>query len=449
MTYSTASADIIQRTEALCPVCKRRLPAAYQEREHGIYLERHCPEHGEFAVLVWRKYYDFARWIEGAPPLQAGENPACPNGCGLCDEHKQATCCVLLPITARCNLCCRYCFADPNQAADPPFEQVTAWLRELTVPRQTLVQLSGGEPTLRDDLCAIVAAAKGAGCAYVQLNSNGIRLAEDEALVESLAKAGLSFVFLQFDGTDERVYETLRGRPLLELKRRAIANCARYFIGVTLVPTIVPGVNTDQVGDIIQFALEHSPAVRGVHFQPLSYFGRSPLLPAVAPRYTLDELLHDIVGQSNGLLHEEDFSPSRCDHPLCGLHGDFMTLPGNGLKALHRRDQTNPACCCGPQAAAKNRAFVGRRWQRSPEQEVCCPEASVTPDLTDMAQFTARVASHGFTITAMAFQDAATLDIARLRQCSLHVFEKGKHIPFCAYYLYTASRSNLSLLVKQ
>jgi uncharacterized radical SAM superfamily Fe-S cluster-containing enzyme len=335
-------------------------------------------------------------------------------------------------------LTCRNCFADPDQAADLPLEQVKSRLKELAVPGQTLVQLTGGEPTLRDDLPKIVAAAKLAGCRYVQLNSNGIRLAENEALVKNLAEAGLSFVFLQFDGLNDKVYEALRKRPLLDLKQKAIENCARYHIGVTLVPTLTPGVNTDQVGDIIRFAAARSPAVRGVHFQPVSYFGRSPVPPALAPRYTLDELLHDIVAQGNGSLREEDFSPSCCDHPLCGLHGDFMIMPDGGLKALHRRGAAKTSARCQEsKAAAKNRDFIGRRWQRSAvDENSCCGAPSDGgPDLTDMAQFAMRAKNYGFTITAMAFQDAATLDIGRLRQCSLHVFDQGKYIPFCSYYL--------------
>jgi len=435
---------IIQSTEALCPVCKRRLSAAYVRGEQSIDLWRHCPEHGDFSIPVWRNYFDFAAWVKNAPVLRVGENPACPSGCGLCADHKQSTCCVLLPVTARCNLNCRHCFADPDGAADKPFDEVKKSLEKLTAPGQTLVQLSGGEPTLREDLPAIVAAAKSAGCSYVQLNSNGIRLAQDKSLAEKLARAGLSFVFLQFDSLEDAVYEKLRGRPLRAIKEQAIANCADYRIGVTLVPTLVPGVNTREVGDIIRFAVKHSPAVRGVHFQPVSYFGRSPLPPQSSPRYTLDELLRDIAEQSAGLVIADDFSPSRCDHPLCGLHGDFIVLPDGSLKALkqYRNTQEASSCCepcCDPGAAAKNRAFVGRFWQRSQtassEDENCCCSGHEELDLTDMEQFAARVKSHGFTITAMAFQDAATLDIARLRQCSLHVFENGKHVPFCAYYL--------------
>ena len=432
--------NIVRRTEALCPVCKRRLPAAYVREEQNICLWRHCPEHGDFSIPVWHNYFDFEEWVKNAPVLREGENPACPSGCGLCADHKQGTCCVLLPITSRCNLACRYCFANPDGTSDRPFNDIEKSLKKLTVPGQTLVQLSGGEPTLREDLPDIVTAAKSAGCSYVQLNSNGIRLAEDKGLVEKLAKAGLSFVFLQFDSLDNAVYEKLRGRPLRALKEQAIANCADQRIGVTLVPTLVPDVNTHEVGDIIRFAVQNSPAVRGVHFQPVSYFGRSPVSPQSAPRYTLDELLHNIVSQSAGLVKADDFSPSRCDHPLCGLHGDFIVMPDSSVIALNQYRGAaepaccgeQPACCCGPDSAAKNRAFVARYWQRSGDDGDCyCG----VPDLMDMEQFAARVKSHGFTITAMAFQDAATLDIARLRQCSLHVYYEGKHVPFCAYYL--------------
>ena len=92
---------------------------------------------------------------------------------------------------------------------------------------------------------------------------------------------------------------------------------------MTLVPVIVPGVNTEQIGDIFRFAIQRSPYVRGVHFQPVSYFGRIPELPADDDRYTLDELLEAVVSQSGGLIKEEQIAPSCCDHPMCGFHGDL------------------------------------------------------------------------------------------------------------------------------
>jgi uncharacterized radical SAM superfamily Fe-S cluster-containing enzyme len=294
------------------------------------------------------------------------------------------------------------------------------------VPGKTLVQLSGGEPTVRDDLPGIVAAAKEAGCKYVQLNTNGIRLAQDAEYLESLARAGLSFVFMQFDGTNDDIYGALRGKPLLEVKQRAIENCARFNAGVTLVPTIVPGINTQDIGNIIRFAVSQAPAVRGVHFQPVSYFGRIPAAPSDSGRFTLDELLDAIEKQAGELVPADSLSPSRCDHPLCGFHGDYIVMQDNTLRALHNAKKG----CCTPTTADQNRAFIARKWKR-PSAERSSGEARI--DTLD--GFLSRVRSHSFTITAMAFQDAGNLDIERLRRCSLHVFDDGRFVPFCAYYI--------------
>lgn len=433
--------EIVRKTKSVCPVCLRQIPAEKVRRDGAVYLEKECPEHGHFSSVVWRDQEDFAGWTGDVPEMGEDENLDCPSGCGLCPDHKRDTCCVLLEITDRCNLNCRHCFADNHQGEDPSLDQVKAWLRDLTVPGKTLVQLSGGEPTVRDDLPEIVSYAKEVGCKYVQLNSNGLRLAEDEDFTRRLAEAGLSFVFLQFDGTGDKVWQKLRGRPLMEIKEQAIANCGKYHVGVTLVPTLVPGVNINEIGDILKFAVKQSPAVRGVHFQPVSYMGKMPEPPKDEDRFTLDQLIFEIGKQASKLLSTESLAPSACDHPLCGFHGDFVVMPDRKLMPLTKRGVAQGECCCGVNTvdpAEKNREFVGRRWERrdEPEEEAagssccCCDTGSLS-----MEGFLARAKSHGFTITAMAFQDAGNLDIERLRQCSLHVYKDGKHVPFCAYYL--------------
>ena len=424
-------AELLRATFSVCPVCLRQVPAQRVRMGREVFLRKACPEHGPFQTIIWRGLADLGDWIQGAEGAPM-EPPDCPGGCGLCPDHLQGTCCVLLEVTRRCNLRCRFCFAEGGaEVEDPSFEQIMAWIGQLTDRGKTLLQLSGGEPTLRDDLPAIVAAAKAAGCRYVQLNSNGIRLAEDEPYVRALAEAGLSFVFLQFDGTREVAHQHLRGRSLLEVKRRAIARCAAHNLGVTLVPTLVPGVNLDQVGELLHFAVAHSPAVRGVHFQPVSFFGRMPAPPPDAMRLTLDQLLFELERQSGGLVQARHLLPSRCDHPLCGFHGDFLVAPDGKLVSLSR--PAAPGSCCGPASPEQNRRFVTRRWQRPPKvhEDPGAPRG----DLHDLDFFLKRVQSHGFTVTAMAFQDAGNLDLERLRRCSLHVFDRGRMVPFCARYL--------------
>lgn len=437
MTENAALPALVGQTYAVCPVCLKRLRARRVRREGGIYLERDCERHGRFSTLVWRDRVDFAKWTKGAAKNGGEGNESCPHACGLCDAHLRDTCCVLLEVTQRCDLnTCAFCFAD--RAAPPgdlPLEEIERQIEALVRPGKTFLQLSGGEPTVRDDLPEIVRIARQAGCKYVQLNSNGLRLAEDEAFVRALADAGLSFVFMQFDGTDDEIYARLRGRPLFEVKKRAIERCAQHNIGVTLVPTLVRGVNDDQIEKILRFAVANAPAVRGVHFQPVCYLGRTPdhaCSPADEARYTLDELIAAVQDQAADLLRGAGLLPSCCDHPLCGFHADFVVLEDGTLYPLHRADAPASDCCCAD-LAERNREFVGRRWER--KKIAVSSKKNRKADIGDMDYFLERVATHAFTITAMAFQDAGNLDLERLRSCSLHVFRDGRTIPFCANYL--------------
>src|SRR5665647_1475182 len=444
---------VIRHTYSLCPVCLRQIPAQHVQTENEILLEKTCPEHGFFSTPIWHNQLDINTWRGDLPQLQ--QAPPCPAACGICAEHLQGTCCVVLEVTSRCNLRCPFCFASGGGGSDVPFSDLVDALQTLAVPGQTLVQLSGGEPTVRDDLPQIIAAAKTAGIPFVQLNSNGIRLAESKEYVHTLAKAGLSFVFLQFDGLQDSIYEQLRGRPLLELKLKAIENCAAENIGVTLVPTLVPGVNVYAIGSILQFAFINSPAIRGVHFQPVSYFGRIPQLPQAKDRLTLDTLVIEIERQTSGTVQAKNLLPSCCDHPLCGFHGDFVIDENNRPAALTKATKTCSCNTAKTATAAQSRHFVARRWLREkPLLPINQPSESVkmrlprqqnlalsqtepknSGDLQDLNYFAKRVRSHGFTITAMAFQDAGNIDLERLQRCSLHVYDHGRLVPFCAHYL--------------
>lgn len=421
--------DIIRNTRSVCPVCLRNLPAQLVRQTDGeICLQKACPVHGFRSVPVWRGKVDFDLWTRGAEPLCGGEGICCPEDCGICAEHGIGTCCCLLEVTKRCNLRCRFCFADGGRPeTDPTQDEMKAAIRDIV--RQCgnpLLQLSGGEPTLRDDLPELVRYAKEAGCSYVQVNTNGIRLAQEPEYARALQEAGLDIVFLQFDGTKEEIYEFLRGNRLLEIKKEAIRVCSDLRIGVTLVPTVVPGVNTGNLGELIAFAREHVPAVRGIHFQPVSYFGRYPGMPGGDGRYTLDQLMTDISDQAG--IPVESFLPSRCDHPLCGFHANFLVNPAGGLKSLSSITHSEKQRGC----ARENREYVARHWMRQPEEPQPTGDFS---DEMDFDTFLYRLRHGSLTLSAMAFQDAENLNIERLHRCSLHVYNNGKVKPFCANYL--------------
>ena len=242
---------------------------------------------------------------------------------------------------------------------------------------------------------------------------------------------------MQFDGTNDAIYRALRGRSLLASKQQAIENCAETGIGVILVATLVPGINTLDIGNIFQFALQYAPAVRGVHFQPISYFGRYTAYHGDESRLTIPETIRALVEQTNGILCAEAFRPPGCENALCSFHANFVILPDGQLLQVTQHQATSGSCCQpedGARGAAQARDFVARQWI-APDPALQLPILQ-GPSLGEWEIVLERMRTHTFCISGMAFQDAWTLDLERLRDCCIHVMSpNGQLVPFCAYNL--------------
>jgi 7,8-dihydro-6-hydroxymethylpterin dimethyltransferase len=429
--------EVLYETESLCPQCLCKIKATAVKRGGSVYLEKECGEHGAFSTVIWRGSPDIEKWrIDKIPSTPPGynfeEDKGCPFDCGLCEDHKQHTCTMLLEVTKRCNLKCNVCFADSGgMSVDPDLDKIRYFYnRALEQGGPYNVQLSGGEPTVRDDLPEIIRIGKEYGFEFIQVNTNGIRIAEDEAYVEELRSAGLNSIFLQFDGLSDEIYKKLRGRELFEIKKKAIENCRKYNIGVILVPVLFEENLNDTVR-IIDFALENIDVVRGVHFQPISFFGRYSEDMEYNKRITLPEIMQSIEDGSRGGIKISDFAPPCCEHSLCSFHGNFIYEEGE-LKPIVKK-----SCCDqgetikAEDGSAKSKQFVKKYWG---SREVKLKDPAEDRISQSFERILNRINSKSFSISAMAFQDAWNVDIERLKQCCIHVMsEDGNLIPFCAY----------------
>jgi len=437
--------EIIGETESLCPVCLDRIPAKRVAVRDNVYLDKTCSTHGHFRTIVWRGQPSYESWHVSKPAAHpticaTGIRHGCPFDCGLCPEHRQNTCCVLLEVTDRCNLQCPVCFASAGCInSDPDMQTIGNWYRLLLDCGGPFnIQLSGGEPTLRDDLPDIISLGRSLGFGFFQLNTNGLRLAEDTLYVRRLKKAGLSCVFLQFDGTTEMIYEKIRGKALLGIKASAISHCMENQLGVVLVPTLVPGVNTGDIGNIIEFAIGRMPTVRGVHFQPISYFGRYPKAPVDSDRITIPEVITAIERQTGGRTKISDFRPPKAENAHCSFNGSFVLMKNGELMPTGRAGQS----CCQPQGAAdgarKSQLFVARKWSASSDKKeaTAAHRNSSFMNVTSLDAFLERAENYSLCISGMAFQDVWNIDLERLRECFIHVVHPDNRIvPFCAYNL--------------
>lgn len=452
------SGAILAYTESVCPTCLRTVPARRVAEGNDVYLVKRCPEHGPFKTIVWRGLDTYHRWGErgsraATPPVaETTVKHGCPHDCGLCPEHRQHSCCVLLEVTQRCNLSCPICFASAADAGnDPSLAEIDAWLRQLQRHGSPVnIQLSGGEPTVRDDLPEIVSRCRAMGFDFVQVNTNGLRLAKDSDYAQRLVDAGLDCVFLQFDGVSDAVYQRIRGARLLTIKKTAILRCADAGLGVVLVPTLVPGANVDEIGAIVDFAVARAPAIRAVHFQPISYFGRYPTPPADGDRFTLPEVMRELERQSGGGIRATDFAPGSAENAYCSFSGKFFIGADGRLSAA--ANESSDGCCspssgcgCGLPASgdhAQNaRRVVAGQWAAEAKTAPIPDAPGIKIDSFDAFLAKRR---HSFSISGMAFQDAWTLDIERLRECFIHVVSPDRRIiPFCAYNLTSATGASL------
>ncbi len=434
---------VLSQTESICPECFASIPARRVAEGDQVVLKKRCPEHGPFEAVIWRGGPSHASWsrpkLPAYPraPLTTVER-GCPWDCGLCPEHRQQTCCTLIEVTQRCDLKCNVCFANSGNAGgnDPDLRWIQGMYQALLAAGGPYnVQLSGGEPTVREDLAEIISLGRSMGFDFIQLNTNGLRLAREPDYVRRLKEAGLSCVFLQFDGLDDEIHEKLRGRPLFREKERAIQYCRECELAVVLVPTLVPGVNIHQIGAIIEFARARLPMVRGVHFQPVSYFGRYKGLSRDRHRITIPEIITEIEKQTDGTIKAEHFRPPGAEHGHCSFHGNFVLMPGGELKPWSGHDPVT-ACCRGEDGglgALRAQQFQKQFWT-SPGSSCCSLKKG--PSLGGWDIFLERIRTHSFCLSGMAFQDAWNLDLERLKECHLHVLHPdGRLIPFCAYNL--------------
>jgi len=477
--------------QTLCPECGAILLGRSYAKDGAVFIEKTCPDHGYFQDKICsdvRLYLKWAAWSfdEGPGLLNPHVVGAahCPSDCGLCNQHQTVAVLANIDLTNRCNLTCPICFASANAAGfvyEPSYEQVIEMLQQLLDCRPapcTSIQFSGGEPTVHPRYHDIIAAARDMGFTNIQVATNGLRYTE-AAFARRSREAGLHTLYLQFDGFDDDLYRRIRGRPLLKEKMQVVENCRRVGLKICLVPTIVKGENDDQVGRIIEFAVENIDVISGISFQPVVFTGRINRRDLKARRYTLGDLAEDIAEATGADLYR-DFWPLSVVAPLSDLLG-----------VLERKSKIKPSC--HPDCAAGTYFFVApEAYPGQPARERLTPIPAVFDIaglFTDMKRLADRLARkrriglldrlrvvrlfarhfrrdaapEGLTLlkwlrslqgmvdkrksrgpeqarhyktlmcAGMHFMDRYNYDVERVRRCAIHYSTPAGVYPFCTY----------------
>jgi uncharacterized radical SAM superfamily Fe-S cluster-containing enzyme len=381
----------------------------------------------------------------------------CPHDCGLCPEHKQHACLGLIEINEGCNLDCPLCFANSGtHLARTGFEldrsQVASMLDVFVAAEGSpeVLQLSGGEPTLHPLLPDFVSLAQDKGIRHVMINTNGVKLAHDDRLLQRLADLKPT-IYLQFDGFDPGTNRALRGREdLVETKLRTLDRLAEADVRAVLVAAIERGVNDHEVGRIVEFGLRH-PAVFGVNFQPAFRAQRYlPMDPMT--RMTIPDLLKALEIQTAGRFRLDDFVPVPCCMPTCNfvtyalLDGDCVTPITRLVDVQGHLDYLTNRTLAGFDADLL--ATLERLWSSSAQvgSDVAARDLHRALD-TSAARCSAchaglplsshsstDLARHVFMVNTRDFMDPWTFNVKNVMKCCVEfLIPDGRMIPFCAY----------------
>jgi len=469
-TNSGEKTQKIKQTKSICPECYQVLDATIFEKDGKVYISKTCQEHGEYTELYWSDYEQFQRAEKYRKDGTGLNNPrtktekGCPNDCGICPTHKSHTALAIIDVTNLCNLRCPVCFANAAASGivyEPSKEQIRKMMENLRqndpVPA-TALQFSGGEPTIRKDLPELIRMAKDLGFRHVEVNTNGIMLSQSVDYCKSLLDAGVSTIYLQFDGLTSDVYKFTRGIDLLNVKMKAVENCRQAGIdSLVLVVTLIKGVNDHQIGDIIRFAVKNFDVVRCVNVQPVSICGRIPEQEREKMRITIPDFMRLCEEQTEGKVRVSDFYPvptvvpvsqavgalknkryvEFTTHPHCGMatylfvkDGEIIPITryGNVDKFRETMEKVYEEAAKGHGTRAKLRLFGAMRHVK-----FSLMVNYIWPVLTKGTyEALGELQKKSILLSSMHFMDPYNFDLERVQRCCIHyAVPDGRIIPFC------------------
>ncbi len=445
---------LLKTSQSVCPECLKIIEAGVFSRNNKVYLRKTCEEHGTVEVPVYSDTKEYLKAVKhnkpGAKPLhyQGRVREGCPRDCGLCEDHKQHTCVGIIEITEKCNLQCPVCFADSKNGASLPFDRVKKMI-DLYVKCEgapEVLQISGGEPTIHPDIINILKYAGSKGIKYPMLNTNGIKLADIDFANKILhtmddrdSLIGRPLIYLQFDGVTEETYIALRGRPLLELKLKALENCRNLGMNVALVPTVVKGINDHEIGRIIDLALSDNN-IKTVNFQPATLTGRFGPTDKLNRRMTVPDILVEIEAQTSKLVKKKNFMNIPCSYPTCTTCNYVYKFDDNVFSIADFIDTEDFI------EDSVNRAIPDEKLLSEVDQAlkalfsmsaVLCSDKTEealnaicgikVPDIKGLVNNITLISVH-------AFMDEYSFDLERAKKCCVtEILPNGQMIPFCVY----------------
>ena len=430
-------------TISLCNECHKQISAKIIFQDNAVFMTKTCKEHGFQKVLIatdveyYKQIRNYNKASEYPKKPHTNTHYGCPLDCGICPDHEQHSCLTLIEVTDRCNLTCPTCYASssPTHGRHRTLEEIEGMLDAVVKSEgePDVVQISGGEPTIHPQFFEILDAAKKRPIKHLMVNTNGIKIAQDRAFVERLASYMPDFeIYLQFDSFKPEALKKLRGGDLMAIRKKALEHLNEFNLSTTLVVTLQKGLNDDEVGEIIDFALKQK-CVRGVTFQPTSVSGRLEHFDPAIHRMTNTEVRKLILEQSP-VFNSADLIPVPCNpdalvmayalkyndqvQPLTRMIDPEILLNNSKNTIVYEQDERLHQYVM----SMFSTGISTDRVKEQVNQLLCCLPNVVAPDLSY---------DNLFRIIIMNFMDAYDFDVRAIKKSCVHIVHAdGRIIPF-------------------
>lgn len=464
----------LEKIKSVCPECLKKgkvnvVPATVIEKDGQVWIRKECTKHGTFESIFFGDVDLYKKWMKykvtgrEMPEIktQFFDDPP------LYDVHRSQTVLTNLMATNRCNLRCSYCFMNAGASGyiyEPDLNQIR-WLlkqaREQKPIGSKALQITGGEPTIRDDLFEIIKMAEDLGFTHVQLNTNGIKLAEDLDFCRKVRESGVNTIYMSFDGVSNETNHWLKQ------SKKAIENLREVGQMLTLVP-VLSGDNIHETGEIINFALKNLDVVRAVNFQPISFCGR---LDKINDKKRKDQrvdyvkMMEAIEKDFQGKISRDDFYPvpfvfpvskiiekltgtpqvEFTAHPGCGGATYLFVEDGEPIPITRFLDVEGLMDFVNYQSEKKGilkKVRIGAAFLKEVNKYIDKEKAPKGFDLKEILKGAVLGGSYdslrqfhykSLFVGSMWFQDPWNLNIERLKRCVIHYTTLEGIVPFCAY----------------
>lgn len=428
-----------QETQSICDVCLSPIPAVKFTRGKDVFLEKTCATHGTAVSQIAKdahRFFDKTFDVPGKAfkPVST-YNGSCGADCGWCDKHRQHVCTGLIEVTDCCDLACPICYFGPKgkeHISVAEFRRRLNTLLKVESGKLEVLQFSGGECLLHPEFDQLLDEALKHDIGRIVVNTNGLAFLRNDAVFEKIREnRDRVEVYLQFDGMDDEVYETLRGRRLLDQKLEIIKKLNAAEIKICLAVTVYQG-NIGQVPAILKLAVE-TRHISGITFQRLTKVG-SAVASAIPSVFQEDILL---AVAASGMMTYKDMVPLPCSHENCTSLG-FLFCQGENVYSIG--DYVDLAKC---KDKISNRIAFDKTildyLRKDADDCFVCNMLGGSFLLEKLQQFAEGGAScHRdmkiVRILVKNFMDTATFDFERTKKCCTGVSAgNGKVIPFCIH----------------